>query len=156
MKNEETKITVGDGSSKAPEEPKKENVENEKTNIEKAEEVLGLERLIKIGNIEQVVDFAGSKIQMHTLKEPEKIQALNLVKAAEGTAIANLELSKIAYLTYSITKIDDECFTTPEKKQQLFAKLHLQAQSIMVELLYDKYNVMSMDQYSIFENFKKK
>jgi hypothetical protein len=90
------------------------------------------------------------------LKESEKILALNLIKTNEGTTVANIELSKAAFLTYSITSMGSQQFLTADEKIELFRKLHIECQSTILDTLYDKYNEMVIKQFEILENLKKK
>jgi len=134
------------------------NVETLKSKVAETEQesISALERLIKIGNVEIEDDICGIHIKMHTLKESEKIQALSLIKTTEGTAVSNIELSKIALLTYSITAMDSQEFITPEQKLNLFTKLHVQSQASIIDMLYDKYNDLVIKQFDIISDFKKK
>ena len=132
-----------------------ETVKENGTNTTQAN-ISELERLIKIGTVELVEEVCGIPMKMHSLKESEKILALGLIKVTEGTAITNVELSKIALLSYSITLMGSQEFISQEQKLELFKKLHLECQASVIDMLYDKYNDLVIKQFEIIDSFKKK
>ena len=115
---------------------------------DKKVETLSIEALIKLGHMEETIEILpGMTVTLHTLSDTEKAEAMRFVKddTLEMPVAQRMEALKKPVLTYAISKINNDSFTTKAEKDKLFG--HLSEMSApMVDLINLKYTEMYVQQ----------
>lgn len=126
---------------------------------EKKVEALSIEALIKLGHLEETVEvIPGMTVTLHTLTDTEKAEAMRFVKddTLDMPIAQKMEVLKKPVLTYAISKINNEPFTTREQKDKLFGYLS-EMSSPMVDMINMKYTEMYVQQIqAVTSGIKKK
>jgi len=120
-----------------------------------------IKSLIFYGRIERDVTVGKLIIRLHSLSEEEKNKAKKFMEEIPLTTdlYSRLDATRVAELTYAITKIKTESkeyvFETEEEKSKLYDILK-KLQKTIIDLIYVEYNKILSDQIVLLEEGIKK
>lgn len=117
-----------------------------------------IEAIIKLGRLEQTIEIVpGFHVTMHSLSDSERSEAMRYIKddIMDMAFAQKMETMKKPVLTYAITKINDNEFTTKESKDVLFGLIG-EMSAPLVDLINLRYTEMYASQLEMVSNGLKK